>query len=585
MGLIWEYLKEDKIKLFGALMLSLVHQVFSLLSLQILRVSVDQYITQAESLSRQSFVYGSVFLLVVLVFIFFIAWLAGNFKEYFSSILAQEISSQIFADSLSHIFSIPYQNFEDQKTGEIIQKLNKSKNEIQAWVYKLTGSASVYVTSIVLILSYCFYVNFWLGLSFLITAPVVVLIIFFLKSRIKEIEDKINIKTIFLTGSTTESLRNIELVKSLGLDNQEIERFHLVNDGILDLNKKKFYLIRFLNFFQGIIINLFRGLIIFLMLLLIYENKISLGEFLGIIFYLFLYFSNLESIGNLTVQYHEVGSSFKQLNTILTIPKEIKNEKTKEIKKISSITFENVDFVYKNKESGVSQINFEIKPGETIAFVGFSGAGKTTLAKLILGLYQPRNGKILINNLDSNFIDLNFLKKRIGLVTQETQLFSGTIKENLLFLKPEATDEECLEVLQKVSLEKLATKSGLATLIGEGGIKISGGERQRLAIARALLRKPDVLILDEATSNLDSLTEKTVMETIKNIKLAYPDLITIIITHRLSVVTSADKIMVVSGGRIVESGSHQKLLSKVGVYAEMWEHQMKHREAIKADIF
>ncbi len=427
--------------------------------------------------------------------------------------------------------------------------------------------------------------NFWLGLSFLITAPVVVLIIFFLKSRIKEIEDKINIKTIFLTGSTTESLRNIELVKSLGLDNQEIERFHLVNDGILDLNKKKFYLIRFLNFFQGIIINLFRGLIIFLMLLLIYENKISLGEFLGIIFYLFLYFSNLESIGNLTVQYHEVGSSFKQLNTILTIPKEIKNEKTKEIKKISSITFENVDFVYKNKESGVSQINFEIKPGETIAFVGFSGAGKTTLAKLILGLYQPRNGKILINNLDSNFIDLNFLKKRIGLVTQETQLFSGTIKENLLFLKPEATDEECLEVLQKVSLEKLATKSGLATLIGEGGIKISGGERQRLAIARALLRKPDVLILDEATSNLDSLTEKTVMETIKNIKLAYPDLITIIITHRLSVVTSADKIMVVSGGRIVESGSHQKLLSKVGVYAEMWEHQMKHREAIKADIF
>jgi ATP-binding cassette subfamily B protein len=190
-------------------------------------------------------------------------------------------------------------------------------------------------------------------------------------------------------------------------------------------------------------------------------------------------------------------------------------------------------------------------------------------------LYKPSSGKILLNGNDSKTVDYDALKRRVGYVSQETQLFAGTIRENLLFVKPDATDEKCIEALTHSSAIKIIERNGggLDTKIGEGGIKISGGERQRLAIARALLRDPDLIIFDEATSSLDSMTEKEITDTIKDITKVRPNLITVMIAHRLSTIIHADKIFVLEKGELIEQGKHEELVGTDGLYHALWRQQ------------
>lgn len=261
---------------------------------------------------------------------------------------------------------------------------------------------------------------------------------------------------------------------------------------------------------------------------------------------------------------------------------EQKPESPHDFGSIEELEFKNVKFKHQSaSQPALNNISFDVKTGETIAFVGPSGSGKTTLVKLLVGLYRPQEGKILYNNIDGNNIDFDTLRTQIGFVTQDTQLFAGTIKENMLFVNPDATDEEVLDVLKKAACNNLLARAdhGLETLIGEGGIKVSGGEKQRLSIARALLRHPHLLIFDEATSSLDSLTEEEITNTIKEVS-SQQEQITILIAHRLSTIMHADRIYVLEKGDVVETGTHEELISQMGLYYAMWRQQIGERKKV-----
>jgi ATP-binding cassette, subfamily B, bacterial len=248
---------------------------------------------------------------------------------------------------------------------------------------------------------------------------------------------------------------------------------------------------------------------------------------------------------------------------------------------LTRLTFEKVGFTHQTASThALDDVSFEVRRGETVAFVGPSGAGKTTLVKLLVGLYRPQHGRILYDGHPHDRVDLERLRERIGFVTQDTQLFSGSIRENLLFVRPQATDAECLEVLHKAACESLLERAdkGLDTLIGEGGVKVSGGEKQRLSIARALLRRPHLLVFDEATSALDSLTEEEITRTIRAV-VQDRSVMTVLIAHRLSTVMHADRIHVLERGRIVEEGAHDQLLASKGLYYAMWRQQVGERRA------
>jgi len=340
-----------------------------------------------------------------------------------------------------------------------------------------------------------------------------------------------------------------------------------------------------MSFVQGTVVNLVRSAMIVVLLMLIFKHTLTPGNYIQFLFYSFFLFNPLQELGNVVQAWREAQVSLGNFKAILDTPIDQKPAKPVLVEKIGKLTFDAVTFKHLTaNRNALNQISFETKMGETIAFVGPSGSGKTTLVKLLVGLYQPLEGGISYNDIDSREIDLDQLREKVGFVTQDTQLFSGTIRENLLFVRPDATDEECLNVLERAACQTLMARAsqGLNTVIGEGGVKVSGGEKQRLSIARALLRRPDLLVFDEATSSLDSLTEEEITETIKDVS-ELNNHITILIAHRLSTIMHADRIYVLEKGRIIESGGHADLLDQKGLYYAMWRQQIGEKYSVEVE--
>jgi ATP-binding cassette subfamily B protein len=401
-----------------------------------------------------------------------------------------------------------------------------------------------------------------------------------LSKKIKVIQKNIVKETTSLAGTTTESLRNIELVKSLGLTTQEINRLNNNTYKILALELKKVKNIRSLSFIQGTMVNALRQVITFTLMWLIFKEILTVGQLISLQFYSFFIFGPLQEIGSIILSYRETEASLNNFDALMKKPIDTPPANPIAIGEIEQLAFKQVGFQHQTANfKAIDQISFEAKKGETIAFVGPSGAGKSTLVKLLVGLYQPQEGEILMNGVNTAQIDMSALRNQISFVTQDTQLFAGTIKENLAFVAPTATEEDMLLALTKASCANILDKggNGLATVIGEGGLKLSGGEKQRLSIARALLRHPHLLIFDEATSSLDSLTEESITDTIRDLSKEREQ-ITIMIAHRLSTIIHATRIYVLEKGTVIESGNHQSLLEEKGLYYAMWRQQIGERK-------
>ncbi len=577
MTLLLNYLKRYKKILALTLFLATINTVFSLVDPQVFRLIIDNYVSKVGSISQGDFLRGVGLLLLASITAAFISRVAKNFQTYYENVVTQRVGTELYAHSVKHSFSLPYGVFEDQRSGELLQKLQKARLDSQTLIMSFVDIIFVSLVGVAVALAYAFYVHWAVGLAYLLVIPVLGTALFFLGRKIKAVQKNIVIESANLAGSTTETLRNVELVKSLGLEDQETKRLNDVNDKVLQLELSKQTLIRKLSFTQGTIVNTLRSTILFVMLWLIVLHDITLGEFLTLWFYSFFIFNPLGDIGNVAAQYQEAKGSMEKLEEILSIKPEEKPANAVRLGPLQEIEFKNVDFSYADGSlSALKSVNLQIESGETVAFAGYSGSGKTTMVKLLVGLYRPTKGKILLNGVDATTIDYDDLRRRVGYVSQETQLFAGTIRENLLFVNPNATDEDCWTALRSAAVADVADRGGkgLDTRIGEGGLKLSGGERQRLAIARALLRNPDIIIFDEATSSLDSITEKSITDTIKEIAKSRPSLITVMVAHRLSTIAHADTIYVLQKGKIVEQGSHAALLrKKTGLYAALWKEQ------------
>jgi ATP-binding cassette subfamily B protein len=604
MKILFQYLKPYKWLVFLTLVLAGINIGFSLVDPIIFGKLVDlgNYHRSSNTMSWSEFcyingwremskpgkpgafenlrLYGVAWLLLASITVAMISRIAKAFQDYTLNLITQKFGAKVFTDGLQHAMRLPYHEFEDARSGETLGILQKVRIDTEKFISTFINVLFPVIVGIIFVAAYASAIDWRLPLVYFGGIFLLTIISNLLSKKVKTIQKNIVSQTTALAGATTESLRNIELVKSLGLTKQEVSRLNKNTFKILGLELTKVKRIRSVSFVQGTFVNTLRQIILFLLMLLVFNGQLRPGEIVTMQIFSFFVFGPLQEIGNIILSYREAQASLENFQTLMVKEPEAKPANPSHLGEIKTLEFDHVGFKHRTAhQRAIENISFTVSKGETIAFVGPSGAGKTTLMKLLVGLYRPQVGKILYNGIDENNIDFEDLRNQIGFVTQDTQLFSGTIRENLTFVNPAATEADLQDVLQKASCQNLLARAGkgLETTIGEGGLKLSGGEKQRLSIARALLRKPKLLLFDEATSALDSLTEEEISDTIRSISME-GNQITILIAHRLSTVMHADRIYVLEKGDVVETGNHDKLLDEKGLYYAMWRQQIGERK-------
>ena len=582
MKIIWKYIKPFKGLLGLAMLLAAIAQVLELIDPIIFGKIIDLYAVNTEGRTEHELITGAIRLLALAVGIALLSRLARAFNDYVTRLVVQKFGLSVFDEGLKQTLRLPYHEFEEMSSGHVLSVLQKVRHDNERFITSFISTLFTTLVGVAFLVWYAVTKSWLLIPVFLIGVVLLGGLTGLLSRKIRTIQRSVVKETNKMSGSITESLRNIELVKSMGLTWPEIRRLKNFTKKIFDLEISKVKRIRTLTFLQSSILLVLRESILFILLWLIFRKMLTPGELITMQFISTRILYPMQDLGSIILAYREAEASLHIFNDLMAKEPEYRPEEPVQIGDIESLRFDSVTFRYKKAETdAIEDLSFSAARGDSIAFVGPSGCGKSTLVKLLVGLYTPTHGTIYYDDIPARDIRYNQMRRQLGFVTQDTQLFSGTIRENLQFVKPDATDEEIYDALERASAIKLVESSpaGLDTLLGEGGKMVSGGEKQRLAIARALIRNPRILIFDEATSALDSITEEEITGTLREVS-AGKQQITIMIAHRLSTIMHADRIYVLEKGKIIEEGTHDLLVGKKGLYYAMWRQQIGERVTV-----
>ncbi len=582
MKTIWMYLKPFRKWLFIAMGLAAIGQILDLIDPIIFGKIIDNFAINNNGRGERELIKGVVSLLTLAISIALLARMAHAFREYFTSLVVHKFGLSIFDEGLKHTLRLPYSEFDETSSGHLLSLLQKVRSDNERFINSFISSLFTSIIGVSFLIWYAITKHWALIPVFLIGVVWLGGLTGLLSRKIKIIQRSVIQETNKMSGTITESLRNIEFVKSMGLTWPEIRRLKTFTSNIFSLEMKKVKKLRTLSFLQRSVLLILKESILFILLWLIFRNLLTTGELIAMQFISTRIMFPLQELGSIILAYREAEASLQIFSNLMEKETEYRPEEPLDIGDLEKLHFENVSFRYRKADhDAIENLTFSARIGETIAFVGPSGCGKSTLVKLLVGLYTPTKGIIYFDDVPAREIRYNRMRRQLGFVTQDTQLFSGSIRANIQFVKPDATDEEILNALKKASSLSIVdeAKYGLDTILGEGGKMISGGEKQRLAIARALVRNPRILIFDEATSALDSLTEEDITCTLRDISAGKKQII-LMIAHRLSTIMHADRIYVLEKGRIVEEGNHESLLEKKGLYYAMWRQQIGERESV-----
>ncbi len=506
----------------------------------------------------------------ILLITYIIRMLLRYFVQYYGHIMGVKMQAQMRSEMFKKIQKLPYSYYDNHETGKIMSRMTNDLMDISELAHHAPENFFIFGIMIVGSFIYLLTIEKTLTLIIFTCVPVMIIVSATFKNRMRDAFMESRKSIAVINSSLESSISGIRVTKAFNNSEIEQEKFEIGNNEFVEARRKAYKAMgqffsstTFITDFFNVIVLIAGGVFLF-------QNKISSGDYATFFISVNLFITPLTKLIDFIEQYQNGVTGFKRFLEIMDETPEKNPENSIELKNIvGNIEFKDVAFSYNDSKQILKNLSFSIPAGKKIAFVGPSGEGKTTICHLIPKFYKINSGKITIDGIDINKINLEALRSHIGIVQQDVYLFGGTIKENILYGNPKATDEEIYEAAKKSNIHDyiMSLEKGYDTEIGERGVKLSGGQKQRLSIARVFLKNPAILILDEATSALDNTTEIFIQKELEELSKGRT---TLVVAHRLSTIKNADEIFVILNGNIQERGNHQELLDKKGIYFDLY---------------
>ncbi|MBO5926303.1 MAG: ABC transporter ATP-binding protein, partial [Clostridia bacterium] len=511
----------------------------------------------------------------VLLTLYLIKMLLNYFIQYQGHMIGVKMQAKMRSDMFRHLQTLPFKFYDNHETGKIMSRMTNDLNDISELAHH--GPENILISSISIILSFIYLmtINVYLTLIIFACVPVLLVISFTVRGKMRSAFTESRKAVAEINASLEGSVSGIRVTKAFTNVDTEIEKFEVGNNKFVKARKKAYKAMGVFHSSTTFVTEIFNVVVLIAGGLFLYANQIELGDYTAFIVSINVFLAPVRQLIMFMEQYQNGVTGFKRFVEIMDAKSETDKDTAKSIKNVEgNISFINVSYGYGEEKDVLNNLSLDIKKGETFALVGPSGGGKTTVCHLIPRFYEIENGSITIDGIDVRDITALSLRKNIGIVQQDVYLFNASIRDNILYGNPDATEEEIIEASKRANIHDfvISLEKGYDTVIGERGVKLSGGQKQRLSIARVFLKNPPILILDEATSALDNTTEILIQESLDELCKGRT---TIVVAHRLSTIKNADKIAVISGGRIIEEGKHEELLNKNEVYAELYNLQFK----------
>ncbi|MEY8416404.1 ABC transporter ATP-binding protein [Tissierella praeacuta] len=514
---------------------------------------------------------------IVMIFLFILRYASNYFVLYWGHILGVKIEHDMRRDIFSHLQSLPFSYYDNTKTGHIMSRIVNDLRDITELAHH--GPEDLFISLVMLLGSFIVLIRIEWRLTLILFTfiPIAIWFIMSKRNRMSNSFREVRKKIANVNSQLENSISGIRVAKSFTNEEYEIEKFNEGNLKFSNARKGSYKVMAEFLAGIGVMSSILNLLVISLGGYFVYRGIINFGDLFSFTLYVNFFMQPIRRLSEFSQQLQDGMTGFERFVEIMNIESDIiDKENAIELDEVKgNIKFNNVSFSYNNgKNTVLSNLNLSIEAGKTVALVGPSGAGKTTLCHLIPRFYEIEEGEILIDNIDIRDIKIKSLRKKIGLVQQEVFLFTGTIRDNIIYGNPEANDDEIIEAAKKARIHDfiLSLPDGYNTYIGEKGVKLSGGQKQRISIARLFLKNPPILILDEATSALDNETEIMIQKSLEDLSKGRT---TLVIAHRLSTIKNADEILVLTSDGIAESGNHEELLKEDNLYAKLYKSQFK----------
>lgn len=512
----------------------------------------------------------------LVLLLYLIRMLLQYFVQYYGHIIGTKMQAQMRRDMFRHLEKLPYSFYDNNETGQIMSRLTSDLFDVAELSHH--GPENLIVCSLTIIASFIYLctINIALTMIIFICVPILFFVSFYFRRKMRSAFKERRVTTAGINAAIESSVTGVRVTKAFVGDEKEYEKFEENNSLFVRACYKAYRAMAQFHSSSKFITDVFNVIIIIAGGLYLYAGKISFGDYSTFIVSVNIFINPVTTLIGFMEQYQNGVSGFQRFIEVMDVEPEKVNENAKPLENVrGEIELCDVSFHYEGSEANVlDRINLHVKPGQRLALVGHSGGGKTTICHLIPNFYHASSGKVCLDGVNVNDITLESLRSHIGIVQQDVFLFSGTVRENILYGRQDATDDEVRQAAMRANIHDyvMTLKDGYDTQIGERGVRLSGGQKQRLSIARVFLKNPAVLILDEATSSLDNTTEILIQQSLDEL---CKNRTTIVVAHRLSTIKSADEIAVIDRGRVVEKGTHEQLMQTEGIYKDLYLLQFR----------